>query len=64
MCNISCSIFCNFELSTIQKLEEISAWAIFKDNINVVRVLKHIYHPDDIWMLAYFKYLNLTFLEF
>jgi len=63
MCNISRSIFSDLELSTVQKLEEISSRAILKDNVNVVRILKYIYHPDNVWMLAYLKHLNLTFLE-
>jgi hypothetical protein len=60
MSNLFGSILRDLEVLSLKVREEISSLEIFHDDVDVVRVLKHIIESNDIRMLADLEYLNFS----
>jgi len=60
MSNLFGSILRDLEVLSLKVREEISSLEILHDDVDVVRVLKHIIESNDIRMLADLEYLNFS----
>ena len=58
------SLFGDFEVLGLEIVEEVTTFEVLHDDVNVVRILKHIVESDDVWMLAHFQHFNLSFEQF
>ena len=61
MCYCAGSIFGYLEVLGFEIVEEIAALEILHDDIDEVRILKHVIKPDYIWVLADFEHFNFSF---
>jgi len=63
MSYVPCTVLRDLELPSVEVLEEITARAVLKHNVDVLRILKNIDHPYDVRVLADLEHLNLSFLQ-
>jgi len=61
MSDCLCTLLGDLEVLRLEIVEEVPTLQVFHDDINVVRVLKHIKEPYNVRMLAHLEDLNFTF---